>query len=59
MALYITKKGAGVESGRPQVEKWDFVEISLEGPRDGNPFTERFVKGVFTGKNERVKVDGF
>ena len=59
MALYITKKGAGVESGRPQVEKWDFVEISLEGPRDGNPFTERCVKGVFTGKNERVKVDGF
>ncbi len=48
MALQIGP-GKGGEKDRLTVEKWDFVEISIEGPQDGNPFTDYSVKGVFSG----------
>lgn len=41
------------------VGKWDVFEAALEGPAEGNPFTQHFVKGIFQGKNERVEADGF
>lgn len=42
-----------------QVEKWGMLEISLEGKTEGNPFTDYGIQGTFTGKQERVTVDGF
>lgn len=35
------------------------LEISLEGKTEGNPFTDYGIQGTFTGKQERVTVDGF
>ena len=35
-----------------QVERWDIFEITLQGPKEGNPFVEQWVKGVSRGKNE-------
>lgn len=40
-------------------KKWDVFEVTVQGPSEGNPFIEHFVKGVFQGKNETVTVDGF
>ena len=34
------------------VERWDIFEITLQGPKEGNPFVEQWVKGVSRGKNE-------
>ena len=41
------------------VERWDAVEIVLQGPAEGNPFVEQRLQGTFAGKNETVTVDGF
>ena len=42
-----------------QVERWDIFEITLQGPKEGNPFVEQWVKGVFRGKNQTIKTQGF
>ena len=41
------------------VERWCVFEVTVEGPTDGNPFVDYYIKGVFKGKNEEVEVDGF
>lgn len=41
------------------IERWAFIEITVEGPRQGNPFIEQSIEGVFTCKNETKKVWGF
>ncbi len=41
------------------VEKWGVFEVTINGPKDGNPFTERQLRGTFKGKNETVSADGF
>ena len=42
-----------------QVERWDVLEITVNGPKEGNPFTEQTIEGTFTGKNETVTAAGF
>lgn len=42
-----------------QTEKWGMLELSVEGPKEGNPFLEHWVEGRFTGADEDVTVDGF
>lgn len=41
------------------VEKWGVFEVSVQGPADGNPFTDHRFQGVFRGKNETVSAEGF
>ena len=41
------------------VSKWGIQEITLNGPKEGNPFVEHWVRGTFTGRNETVTADGF
>ena len=41
------------------VEKWGVFEVEAKGKTEGNPFVDYTISGVFTGKNEQVKVDGF
>ena len=38
------------------IERWAFIEITIEGPSQGNPFVEQSIEGVFTCKNETKKV---
>ena len=40
-------------------ERWDCFEVSCRGNADKNPFVDYAVWGVFTHKNETVKVNGF
>ena len=42
-----------------QVGKWGVFEVALEGPKDGNPFTEQYLNGIFSSKYESVVADGF
>lgn len=42
-----------------QVERWGVFEVTVNGPSDGNPFTEREFTGIFTGKNETIETAGF
>ena len=47
------------EDGKLQcVERWGVFEAACGGPSDGNPFTEQWIRGTFSGKNETVTVDG-
>ncbi len=41
------------------VEKWGVFEVTVNGPKDGNPFTEQKFSGTFRSKNEMVTADGF
>ena len=40
-------------------ERWGVFEVTVTGPEEGNPFTEREFSGVFRGKNEEKLVSGF
>ena len=42
-----------------RVERWDVFEWSCEGPADGNPFVDQWLRATFTGAHEQVTVDGF
>lgn len=42
-----------------QVEKWDVFEVEVFGKKEGNPFTDYTIEGVFSGKEETKTVDGF
>ena len=41
------------------VERWGMLEVSVNGPTEGNPFTEQSFFGTFTSKNEKVRATGF
>ena len=43
----------------PQVPRWGIQEVAVYGPQEGNPFTERRIRGCFQGKNETVEAEGF
>ena len=42
-----------------QVEKWDVFEVEVFGKKEGNPFADYTIEGVFSGKEETKTVDGF
>jgi hypothetical protein len=42
-----------------QVEKWDMFELNLEGPRDGNPYLDVGLTGVFKKDDRVVRTAGF
>ena len=42
-----------------RVERWDAAELRVQGPSEGNPFTEQEISAVFTCANETVRVKGF
>ena len=39
--------------------RWGIFEVGIDGPKDGNPFIEQKVTGIFKGDNETVSCDGF
>lgn len=41
------------------VERWGIFEAAIPGPFEGNPFTEHWLRAVFTGTNEQKTVEGF
>lgn len=40
-------------------ERWGMYEVTCLGPSKGNPFTEHWVRGIFTGAGEQVLAEGF
>lgn len=41
------------------IEKWGIFEVTVDGPKEGNPFCDQWIKGIFKSKNETKTVDGF
>ena len=41
------------------IEKWGVFEAALEGPEEGNPFTEQRLTGIFSSARENVITEGF
>ena len=41
------------------VQRWGVMEVTVQGPAEGNPFTEQEFTGTFTGKCEEKTVTGF
>ncbi len=39
--------------------RWGVQEIVINGPQDGNPFTDQFLHGEFTGPGESLQAPGF
>lgn len=39
--------------------RWGVFEATVKGPKEGNPFTDQYVKGIFKGVQETVRCDGF
>ena len=57
-----TQRNATDEGGGLRVEiveRWGMFEVTVKGPATGNPFTEHRVEGVFSGRQETVRVEGF
>jgi hypothetical protein len=44
---------------RDSVPVWECFEVSLDGPADGNPFTEIQLDATFTLDHREVRVNGF
>ena len=44
---------------KTRVEKWDVLEVKVNGQTQGNPFTDYRIRGTFIGKNEKIVIDGF
>ena len=40
-------------------KKYDIIEITIQGPSEGNPFREQWIRGTFTGAQEKITVNGF
>ena len=47
------------KSGMDTCNRWGIYEVALDGPKEGNPFTEQRVTGTFHSINETVSCDGF
>ena len=39
--------------------QYGVIELVFQGPSEGNPFEEQWVKGVFTSRAQRVETEGF
>ena len=46
-------------SGIDTIEKWDFFEISLDGPSNGNPYKEIQLSATFSNGDKTVDINGF
>lgn len=44
---------------KKKIEKWDILEVTCEGPDDGNPFVDYQIRGVFQSKSEVKSIEGF
>lgn len=44
---------------RQSVKRWAIQEITCIGTEEGNPFTERSIRGTFRSRSESKTVDGF
>jgi hypothetical protein len=42
-----------------QVERWGIFEVTLQGPSEGNPFTEVSLQADFTFQHRTMRVNGF
>jgi hypothetical protein len=58
LALLAFAANAAVASGT-ETERWDIFEISLSGPKDGNPFVDVNLSAEFKLNDDVVKVTGF
>ena len=48
-----------IQSKTDRVERWGIFEIAVTGKKDGNPFTDYEIHGVFSHRCQTVTVDGF
>jgi hypothetical protein len=46
-------------AAQPRIERWDRLELQLNGPRDGNPFIDVQFSAEFRQPNRVLRVDGF
>ena len=48
-----------IQSKTDRVERWSIFEIAVTGKKDGNPFTDYEIHGVFSHRCQTVTVGGF
>jgi Domain of unknown function (DUF5060)/Protein of unknown function (DUF4038)/Domain of unknown function (DUF5605) len=50
---------ASAPNAPERVERWDVFEVSLNGPREGNPFADTWLKATFRKGARETTIDGF
>jgi len=59
LATAVSAQAAPMEKDHEAVPKWEVLEVALDGPSTGNPFTEVTLSAVFAMGHRSVAVDGF
>ncbi|GAT62172.1 DUF5605 domain-containing protein [Paludibacter jiangxiensis] len=57
--LFLSFLCIGSVFGQTTIEKWKIFEVKLNGPTNGNPFTDIRLQGKFIQNNDTVTVSGF
>lgn len=52
------RANAGAATAKP-VERWDVFELVLNGPKEGNPFIDTWLKATFRKGARQIAIDGF
>ena len=47
------------QSGPSRIERWGLFELTLRGPRDGNPFVDVHFSAEFRRQHRSIPIDGF
>jgi hypothetical protein len=50
---------ADTPAATDRVERWDIFELTLNGPKDGNPFLDVWLKATFRKGSREMAIDGF
>jgi hypothetical protein len=58
-ALVAPVRGQAASPGNASVEQWGMYDLALQGPSDGNPFTDVQLSARFVNGNNSVEVAGF
>ena len=63
-AALVTAVSSGAANTFPplssnRVPRWDVFEVTLDGPKTGNPYIDHWVKAVFRQNAREINVEGF
>ncbi len=59
IAVALLFNGCNQKTNEATIEQWDVFEIALNGPADGNPYTDVELNAVFEWNDNKITVPGF
>ena len=59
LLLFLVLTGMVSITAQTNVEKWKIFELSLSGPKTGNPFVETELSAIFINQQDTIAISGF